>query len=52
MYRFELLGLENERDNFLRSCTSDAFTDQNGLVLPLLMHETKFKVFTRGKLYL
>ena len=49
---FELPGLEKDGDNFLRSCRSD---DQNGLVLPLLdytVHETAFKVFTRGKFYL
>ena len=36
MYRFELPGLEKDRDNFLCSCRSDDFTDQNGLVLPFL----------------
>ena len=54
MYRFELPGLEKDRDNFLRSCRSDDFTYQNGLVLPLLeytVHETVFKVFNRGKFY-
>ena len=55
MYRFELPGLEKDRDNFLHSCRSDDFTDQNGLVLHLLeynVHETAFKVFTCGKFYL
>ena len=55
MYRFELPGLEKDRDNFLCSCRSDDFTDQNGLVLTFLeytVHETAFKVFTRGKFYL
>ena len=38
MHRFELPGLEKDRDNFLHSCRSDNFTDQNGLVLPLLKY--------------
>ena len=41
MYRFELPGLEKDRDNFLCSCTSQDFTDQSDqseLVLPLLKY--------------